>query len=522
TIKDGLPSENIISLRPDSSGVLWIGTATGLAFLDSSGQIRTTPENLAPLRESILEMAEDKNGFLWLATANHILRVSREKLLNGSAGEDDFREFGLPDGLESTEGVKRNRSVATDSAGRIWFSLGRGISMVDVNRLKTDSIPALVQIQTVSADGTAVELQDNFRISSARQRLTFKYAGLSLSTPERVKFRYRLDSFDKGWSEPTAAREAVYTNLSPGLYSFHVIASNSDGIWNSGETVIRFEIEPMFWQTWWFRGLGIIFFALAIIALYRLRLHRVTQRLNARFEERLAERTRIAQELHDSLLQGFVSVSMQLNVAVDNVPADLPSKGQLSRILELMSQVTAEGRHTLRGLRTTKNVDAGHLEQSFAAISQDFTAQKQANFRVIVEGAPRILRALTRDEVYHIGREALLNAYRHSKAKQIEIVVEYNAKNLRVRVRDDGCGIDQNVLQAGREGHWGLIGMRERAEKIGARLKVLSRVGGGTEIELFVPQHIAFEKQSSNRRFGWFSRSSPRKHGSPNSPKGAK
>jgi ligand-binding sensor domain-containing protein/signal transduction histidine kinase len=506
-MKDGLPSENIVSLLRDSSDILWIGTVKGLAFLDSSGQIRNIPENLAPLRESILGLTEDKNGFLWVATANHVLRVNREKLLNDSASEADIREFGLPDGLESIEGVKRSRSVGTDAAGRVWFSLGRGISMVDVSRLKIDSVPALVQIQRVAADGTAVELQDDLRIPSVRQRITFKFAGLSLSIPERVKFRYMLEGFDQGWSEPTYMREADYTNLSPGLYSFRVIASNSDGVWNSQPAIIRFEIAPMFWQTWWFRVVCLIVLALGIIGLYRLRLHRVTRRMNVRFEERLAERTRIAQELHDSLLQGFVSVSMQLNVAVDNVPADSPSKRQLSRILELMGQVTDEGRHTLRGLRSSQNDDAGNLEQSFADIRQDFTAQKQAEVRVIVEGSPRVLRAITRDEVYHIGREALLNAYRHSKAKQIEIIVEYNPKSLRVLVRDDGCGIDQDVLQAGRDGHWGLIGMRERAEKIGARLKVLSRVGGGTEVELFVPQHIAFEKQTAGRRFGWIFKS---------------
>ncbi len=507
---DGLPSENIVALFRDSSDVLWIGTAKGLAFLDSSGQIRTVPENLAPLRESILGAAEDKNGFLWISSAAQVLRVNREKLLNGSADDDAIRQFGLPDGLESLEGVKRNRSVIADSAGRVWFSMARGISMIDVNRLKNDSVPALVQIQTISADGKPLELEDNLRISGAHQRLTLKYTGLSLSIPERVRFRYKLDGFDKDWSEPTAAREAVYTNLSPGFYTFHVIASNSDRVWNSQAAIIDFEIAPMFWQSGWFRVLCAVGFVLGIIALYGFRLHRVTQRLNARFEERLAERTRIAQELHDSLLQGFVSVSMQLNVAVDNVPADSPSKRQFSRILELMSRVSEEGRHTLRGLRASQIDDAGNLEQSFADVRQELTAAQQAEFRVIVEGSPQTLRALTRDEVYHIGREALLNAYRHSKAKKIEIIVEYGAKYLRITVRDDGCGIDQDVVQTGREGHWGLIGMRERAEKIGARLKVLSRLGGGTEIELFVPHHIAFENQSSNRIFDWFSKFSKR------------
>ncbi|HRH46641.1 MAG TPA: two-component regulator propeller domain-containing protein, partial [Pyrinomonadaceae bacterium] len=419
TVQNGLPSENIISLFEDTTCNLWLGTAKGVAFIDPNGQIHFSTDTPPSLHESILGLAQDKNGFLWLSTANHVLRVNHEKLLNGVISAEDVREYGLPDGLKSVEGVKRNQSVTADKDGRIWFSLGQGLSMVDANRLKNNSVPALVQIQTISADGAPIELQENVQIPSAKQRITFNYAGLSLTIPERVKFRYRLEGFDKDWSPPTDAREAVYTNLSPGVYSFHVIASNSDGIWNSNEAIFSFEMVPMFWQTWWFWSLCVIALAFCLLTLYRLRLRRVTNRLNLRFEERLAERTRIAQELHDSLLQGFVSVSMQLNVAVDNVPTNSKAKPQLTRILELMGQVTDEGRNTLRGLRSSNGNNSYNLEQAFAEIRQDFTAEAQADFCVIVEGLPRQLSAITRDEVYLIGREALLNAYRHSKAKKI-------------------------------------------------------------------------------------------------------
>jgi ligand-binding sensor domain-containing protein/signal transduction histidine kinase len=509
TTQDGLPSENIISLLTDSSGVLWIGTAKGLAYLDAAGRIRFSDDVPASLREPVFGLAEDKNGSLWLATSNHVLRVSRDKLLNDSVGDADVREYGTLDGLKSVEGVKRSRSVTADAAGRVWFSLGRGISTVDADRLKNSSIPALVQIQTISVDGKAIDLTDNPRFSSSLQRLVFNYAGLSLSIPERVRFRYRLEGFDKDWSEATDSREAVYTNLSPGVYSFHVIASNSDGVWNSEEAAVQFEIAPMFWQTGWFRALSVVAFALALLGLYRLRLQRITNRLNTRFEERLTERTRIAQELHDSLLQGFVSVSMQLDVAVETIPEDAASKRNFNRILELMHQVTAEGRHTLRGLRAPKDADAGNLEQAFAEIKPDINLNRQADFRVIVEGLPRSLKAIIRDEVFQIGREALINAFRHSKAKKIEIVVEYAAKYLRILVRDNGCGIESNIVDTGREGHWGLIGMRERAEKIGAQLKVWSRPSAGTEIELTVPHHFAFEKQAVSNRKQWFSKLKP-------------
>src|SRR6185295_13914221 len=175
----------------------------------------------------------------------------------------------------------------------------------------------------------------------------------SLAVPERVKYRYKLDGFDHQWSEPVATTEAIYTNLSPGTYRFRVIASNSDGLWNSAEAMIRFEIAPVFWQTWWFRLSGILVFMLVILAFYRFRLHGLTRRLNVRFEERLAERTRIAQELHDTLLQGFLSASMQLDVAVDQLPAESPARPMLSHILRLMRQVIDEGRNAVQGLRSS-------------------------------------------------------------------------------------------------------------------------------------------------------------------------
>lgn len=508
TPKNDLPSEKVNSLYVDEGGILWIGTAKGLAFFDS-GRIHFNEDMPASLREPILGIASDKNNSIWVATANHVLRVEREKLLQGAVRGEDVREFNSSDGLESTEGVKRSRSVAADSMGRVWFYLSRGISMVDANRLKSESAPALVQIQTIAVDGSAVESRDDVSIGSGHQKFAFNYAGLSLANPANVKYRYRLDGFDKDWSEPTAVREAVYTNLNPGLYSFHVIASNSDGLWNSSEAVLRIQVEPAFWQTLWFEVLCTAVFALAIMALYRLRLRRVTNRLNARFEERLAERTRIAQELHDSLLQGFVSVSMQLGVAVDNLPDGFTPKKQFSRILELMNQVKAEGRNTLRGLRSPNGNNSGNLEQAFAEIKQDSIEREQAEFRVVVEGAPRPLRPIMREEAYRIGREALLNAFRHSGAKKVEIIVEYAAKHLKILVRDDGRGIDPHILNQGREGHWGLVGMRERAKKIESQLKVWSRADAGTEIELIVPHHVAFEKESANRPLRWFSKIAP-------------
>ncbi|MGH9841577.1 MAG: sensor histidine kinase, partial [Blastocatellia bacterium] len=228
------------------------------------------------------------------------------------------------------------------------------------------------------------------------------------------------------------------------------------------------------------------------------------------FEERLAERTRIAQELHDTLLQGFISASMQLHVAVDHLPADLPAKQRIGRVLQLMGQVIEEGRNAVRGLRSS-NSDSLDLEQAFSRIRQELAIQEQIDFRVIVEGRPRALHPILRDEVYRIGREALVNAFRHARAKSIEVELEYAVNHLRILVRDDGCGIDPQVLRSGLDGHWGLSGMRERAEGIGARLNLRSRAAAGTEVELSVPSQVAFQTQSSKRPLRWLARLSWRR-----------
>ena len=240
-----------------------------------------------------------------------------------------------------------------------------------------------------------------------------------------------------------------------------------------------------------------------IVALYRLRMYHLTRQLNVRFQERLAERTRIAQELHDTLLQGFVSASMQLDVAEDQLPDDSPAKPRLRRILQLMGRVTEEGRNALRGLRTADN-DRRDLELAFSRMRQELAIDEKIGYRVIAHSIRRPLRPAIRDEVYRIGREALVNAFLHAKANSVEVEVEYASRYLRIMVRDDGCGIDPHVLGAGRQGHWGLPGMRERSEGIGGTLRLRSRVGAGTEVELTVPSAIAFESQSHGPVSQWF------------------
>ncbi|MGA2456656.1 MAG: sensor histidine kinase [Terriglobales bacterium] len=266
--------------------------------------------------------------------------------------------------------------------------------------------------------------------------------------------------------------------------------------------------DPAWFQTTWFLLLCVACGIFLVSAFYRLRVRQVAAGINARFDERLAERTRIAQELHDTLLQGFLSASMQVHVAADCLPEDSKAKPILTRALRLIDQVIDEGRNAIGGLRSSRSVSLD-LEQAFARIPQELGPQStngtEVGFRVLAEGQQRPLHPLLRDEVYRIGREALINAFRHARANQIEVTLTYTSNQLRLLVRDNGCGIDPAILQAGKEGHWGLSGMRERADRIRARFCVMSSPSAGTEIELSVPGNVAFPGEPS-AKLSWFKR----------------
>jgi len=498
---DGLPASNVRTIFEDTKHGLWIATSMGLAYL-TSGQISVPQKLPEALREQIYGIAEDRMDSLWFTTSDHVLQVNRDRLLKGELEETDVQSYAMSDGLLGVEGVGRDRTIVSDQAGRIWVSLNLGLSVADPRVVVDNSVPVVVRIESMSAGGSEVDLLSRRRLAAGSEGIIFNYAGTNLAEPERIRFRYKLDGSDRGWSDIVASRQVTYNNLGPGSYVFRVVASSSNGLWNGPETTMAFTIKPAFWQTWWFRLACVAAVILAIIALYYLRIYQLTKRLNLRFQERLAERTRIAQELHDTLLQGVLSASLQLDVAQDQLSEDSPVKPLLRRILHLMGKVTEEGRNALRGLRTAET-DNRSLEMAFSRVRQEFTLDEKVGYRVITNNAARPLRPLIRDEVYRIGREALVNAFVHAQANNIEVEVEYASRHLRVRVRDDGRGIDPQVLNSGREGHWGLSGMRERSEGIGASLKLRSRMGVGTEVELIVPSAIAFEGESYGQISQW-------------------
>jgi two-component sensor histidine kinase len=492
----------------DSTGILWIGTTSGLAYL-SSGRISSIAGPEA-VRGRILGMADDQRGSLWIATVNRVLRVKRQGLLRGQLQDADIREYSLADGLQGTEGVKRDRSVVKDPHGNIWFSLNAGLSVVHPDLADRETAPPVVRVDMVSVNGNPVSSQGLVRIPASQRRIVIDYSALSLAAADRIRFRYRMDGFDHGWSESVTSREAVYTNLGPGPYWFRVAASNSYGAWNGSEAAIPLEIEPAFWQAWWFRLAVLLSLALLTWLIYRLRLLQISRQFEMLVEERAMERTRIARELHDSLLQGFQGLLLYLQVAQHMLPSQPEEARQaIEKVLDQGDQALAEARRAVQNLRDSP-VSAGDLPQALAAIGKELSAHDHtAQLRVMTEGKPQNLDPILRDEVYRFAREALRNAFNHAKAQNIEAEITYGESFL-LRIRDDGVGIDPTVISHGRrDGHWGLPGMRERAESLGAAMEVWSESGAGTEVQLTIPAAIAYGKSSTPEGFRPFRKKRP-------------
>ena len=311
------------------------------------------------------------------------------------------------------------------------------------------------------------------------------------------------DGADTEWQDAGGRREAFYTNLAPGKYSFHVTASNNDGVWNPVAASVNFTISPAFYQTTWFRVLGGVVCLILLWRLYDFRVAQIRAKVRGRLEERLAERERIARDLHDTLLQGVEGLVLRFQAIANRISRREPVGELLERTLERADQVLEEGRDRVLNLREGAR-DIGELAHALAASGQQLAQIYRAEFRGSVQGAPRDLHPIVREELLFIGREALANAFRHADAGVIEAEVSYAESALKMRVRDDGRGIDAQVLKSGRPGHWGLPGMRERARNMRATLEVWSRPGAGTEIELTVRAELAYRKRHRVGQRNWW------------------
>jgi len=501
---DGLPPGAIESLFLDDTNTLWIGTSRGIAFLQS-GTVQVPVGAPNPLYGDIRGMAEHE-GWLWISTLDHVLRVKCSALLKQEFAEGDYREFGTADGLASTEGIKRADSIVLDNLGTLWFSLHQGISVLGPLAFAGPELPITIRIDGVLVDGKLAPTADQVRIPSGRHRLTFQYAGVSVSNPEGVKYHYRLNDVDSGWSDATSLREIDFTDLLPGRYQFQVAASNPDGVWSPHEASIAFDVEPSILQRRWVQLAIVGVIALFALGVYQLRVQQLHRQFNIGFEARLNERTRIARDLHDTLLQTLHGLMFQFQAVRNLLPRRVDEAvNSLDDAIHETEKALVESRDAIQGLRS-EPIAKGDLAQLLMTTNQELAHSTDSNqrspvFDLIEEGERQNLSPTAKNEVCRIALEVLRNAYRHAQARRIEAEVRYGDQTLRIRIRDDGKGIDSNVLkQGGPVGHWGLRGIRERAARIGAQLEFWSEAGAGTEVQLTVPASVAYETPRGHQR----------------------
>jgi signal transduction histidine kinase len=379
--------------------------------------------------------------------------------------------------------------------------------MVDPSSLSQKAVPAQTYVDSVIVDRNEFTATENLKLSPNPRDLQIDYTSPTFTIPQKVKFRYRLDNYDRDWHEAGTRRQAFYTDLPPGKYTFRVVASNSDGVWDDTPARLDFSVTPAYYQTNWFRALCAVFFVALLWAAYRGRVRQLHHQFEMTLDARVGERTRIARELHDTLLQSFHGLLLRFQTVSQLLPGcPVEAKEKLDNAIEQAADAITEGRDTVQGLRDSAT-QTNDLALAISTLGEELAADSTGHrpaFRVAVEGQSRDLHPILRDEVYKIAAEALRNAFLHANAKQVEVEIRYDNERFRLRVRDDGKGIDAAILSAqSREGHFGLPGVRERATLIGGRLTIWSEVDAGTEVELRLPADIAYV---SGRRGSWFSR----------------
>jgi signal transduction histidine kinase len=517
---DGLGQGRVNDLRSDRDGTLWASTEGGLSRLKNGRLATLSSKNGLPC-DSTNWTLEDNDHSLWLYMTCGLVRIERAQLDAWAAAVDRDKNakpsvqakfLDSSDGVRTLEDYDFYTPHATKSAdGRLWFLPSDGVSVVDPRHLPFNRLVPQVRIEQITADrkvhweNLSGKPASKLRLPARSRDLQIDYTALSFVAPEKVRFRYKLEGRDDDWVDAGNRRQAFYTDLPPRNYRFRVAASNNSGVWNDAGASLEFSIAPAYYQTSWFLASCVVAFLALLAGLYRLRLLYLTKQFNARLEGRVSERTRIARELHDTLLQSFQGVLLKFST-VKYVMHSRPDEAEetLERIIEQARDAITEGRDAVQGLRGS-TVLTNDLARAVATFGQGLAADQTGGncpeFRVHVEGQSRDLPALVRDEVYHIACETLRNAFRHAQAKRIEVEIRYNPRQFGLRVVDNGKGIDPAVLSAGgRAGHHGLPGINERAELVGGKLAVWSRLDSGTEIELTVPAHLAYTKSPTAHR----------------------
>ena len=516
TAANGLGEGRVNALHLDRDGGLWISTEKGLSRLLKNGRFVTLTRSNGLPCDRINWLMEDDDDAFWLHTPCGMLRLMRS-VLDGLAAAAESGSKTPPKVqalvLDASDGVRSrptpsgfNSMAVKASDGKLWFVMGDAVGVVDPLHLPFNKLAPPVRVERVVADRDPIDVLGGaskiLHVPPRTRDVVIEYTALSLGAPEKVRFRYKLENRDRDWRDAGDSRYAPYGDLSPGNYRFRVTAANESGVWNEEGTFLDFTVDPAYYQTIWFRLTVVAAFLALVAGLYQLRLRYLTRQYNIRLEERVNERTRIARDLHDTLLQSFQGALLQFYAVGYQLPEGSEARESLDRVIEQVRNAIAEGRDALQGLRTSR-LASNDLAETMSALAKaigDPMGQRQPDFRMQMEGTARRLPPPVLDEIYQFANEALRNAFQHAQAKRIELEILYDRTKFRLRIRDDGKGIDPEVLRAGgRPGHYGITGMHERAKQMGGNVSVWSEVDSGTEVELTIPAKIAYAKSPTRR-----------------------
>jgi signal transduction histidine kinase len=495
--KDGLQVVNIQAIY-EHNGRVWVGGERGLALLKDNHFQSLTPDGNAEFA-GISGIVETAHGDLWLNASPGIFLISAveiERAVKEPSHRVHYELFDALDGLTAAAVQLRPLPTLVESSdGRLWFSILGGIVQIDPNHLLRNSVPPSVYIRSIESGAAVYSQSDEIKLAPRTTNVHLEYTAPNLSIPERVQYSYKLEGSDKEWQNAGARREAFYTNLGPGHYNFRVIACNENGVWNNVGATVNFTIAPAWFQTYWFFALCASITCFIAWTLYRVRLRQVAQAMSVRFDDRLSERTRIARDLHDTLLQTIQGSKLAAESALKHSGDPSRMHSALEQLSVWLGRATEEGRAALNSLRTS-TTETNDLAEAFRRAIEECRIENSMECSFSVIGDTREMHPIVRDEVYRIGYEAIRNACVHSQASKLQVTLTY-AEELGVRVSDNGVGIDPSVADRGKDAHFGLQGMRERAARIAGKLTVTGSPASGTEVKLVVPGKIIYRKTAS-------------------------
>lgn len=486
TMTNGLPTDNIRELYQDADGTLWIGTLGGGLGAFRQNRFRWFRQQDGLLSDNIANISDDGQS-LWLSTTRGICRIAKRQLADFAAGKRkslDPINYGVGDGLRSAQcypGYPTGGGGDRTADGRLWFTTSRGLAVFDPNARPPASVPPAIQLLDIAADADSLDLSKAAHLAPDIGRLRIRYAAIHLSAPERVQYFYKLTGLEPGWVSAGARREINYNSLKHGHYLFSVKAEIPGG--SSTEQSFAFDVLPHYYETVWFRLFCVAMLLAGGWAVYQARLRRIRYR----FALILGERTRLSREIHDTLAQGFVGIASQLDAVSMLIPDDdSPVRKYLDMARRMARHSLTEARRSVMDLRASA-LEGHDLAGAIQTSTRTWTAGSPVDVAVNVSGPATVLPAEMEQHLLRIAQEAVTNVLKHAAASRVVIQLHTEARRISLRIRDNGRGFEQQDVFSSTGGHFGLLGMRERAERLGGELHLASHPGGGTEVEVTVP-----------------------------------